>query len=103
MNDPLNSAEAFYDINGEWTTMTALRSIGGMGSLNVIRQRLTFIGGRGNQGATSSIHVYNHQTGWHLTNLLMTTAKSGHVSQVAKVGQISHGRQASLRDVLELR
>ena len=89
MNDPLNSAEAFYDINGEWTTMTALRSIGGMGSLNVIRQRLTFIGGRGNQGATSSIHVYNHQTGWHLTNLLMTTAKSGHVSQVAKVGQIS--------------
>ena len=88
-NNPIKSAEAFNDANGEWVPMPSLRSVGGVGTLNVVRQRLTFIGGREDEGVSSSIQVYNKQTGWHLTNLQLNVGRTGHISKVANVGQVS--------------
>ena len=88
-NNPLKSAEIYFDINGEWMTIAPLRSAYGMGTLNVISNRLLHFGGLGDNGASDLAFVHNDQTGWHLSNLKTSSPKSGHVSVAVKVGQLS--------------
>ena len=88
-NNPLKSAEIYFDINGEWMTIAPLRSAYGMGTLNVVSNRLLHFGGLGDNGVSSLTYVHNDQTGWHLSNLKTSSPKSGHVSVAVKVGQLS--------------
>ena len=88
-NNPIKSAEVYFDMNGEWILITQLPSPYGMGTVSIVGNRLLFIGGMGEADASSHVYVFNKQTGWHLTNLRTSSGKSEHVSTAIRVDQIS--------------
>ncbi len=80
--NPLSSVEMFFDINGEFKLISALPAALPYGSVNVINNRILYMGGFVDSVASDNVFIYNEETGWHLSNMNLNTARFSHTSVV---------------------
>ena len=76
--------------NGEWVSIESLPSKYPWGSIEVVNNRLLYMGGGNLATSTSNrVFIHNEETGWHLSNMEIQVSRSRHVSSVVSASDIS--------------
>ena len=76
--------------NGEWVSIESLPSKYPWGSVEVVNNRLLYIGGSDLATSTSNrVFIHNEETGWHLSNMEIQVSRSRHVSSVVIASEIN--------------
>ena len=75
------------------------------GTVNVINNRLLYIGGADMDSTGKELFIHNEETGWHLSNMEMAVSRFRHISRIVNTSDISEtypGKELSINNVLHL-